>query len=344
MNNGMVKVAVVILNWNGREHLERFLPSVIEHSGNPSTEIYVADNNSSDDSINLLKHKYPRIKLILFDRNYGFAQGYVKALEQIKSEYFVLLNSDVMVTSGWLSIINIMEKDSTIAACMPKIKSYAENDYFEYAGASGGFIDRLGYPFCRGRILNKIEKDTGQYDDPIEVFWASGACMFLRSKAYFEAGGLDKDFFAHMEEIDLCWRLKKLNYKIICYPEVTVYHVGGGTLPNNTPRKLYFNYRNNLFILYKNLPDNILYKTIILRLVLDILSSFVYLFNLSFTFSFSVIKAHLSFYGSFKKLKIKRKEIKRESVKNNLNQIYNKSILYNFFIRGKKCFSQLDFY
>ena len=340
----MIKVAVVILNWNGREHLDKFLPSVIKYSVNSTTEIYVADNNSDDDSVSLIKNKYPGIKLILFDRNYGFAQGYVKALEQIKSEYFVLLNSDVMVTSNWLSIVELMEKDNSIAACMPKIKSYANNDYFEYAGAAGGFIDKLGYTFCRGRILNNIEKDTGQYNDPIEVFWASGACMFLRSEAYFKAGGLDKDFFAHMEEIDLCWRLKKLNYKIICYPDVTVYHVGGGTLPNNTPRKLYFNYRNNLFLLYKNLPDNIFFKTIIIRLCLDILSAFVYLFNLSISFSFSVIKAHFSFYRSLKKLKRKRKEIKNESELNNLNQIYNKSILFNFFVRRNKCFSQLDFY
>jgi GT2 family glycosyltransferase len=340
----MIKIAVVILNWNGREHLDKFLPSVIKYSGNSSTEIYVADNNSSDDSINLLKNKYPRIKLIQFDRNYGFAQGYFKALEQIKSEYFVLLNSDVMVTSNWLSLVDLMEKDKSIAACMPKIRSYANNDYFEYAGAAGGFIDKLGYPFCRGRILNNIEKDEGQYDDPIEVFWASGACMFLRAKAYFEAGGLDKDFFAHMEEIDLCWRLKRLDYKVICYPDVTVYHVGGGTLPNNTPRKLYYNYRNNLFLLYKNLPENIFYKTIIARLLLDILSAFVYLFNFSFSFSFAVIKAHLAFYSSLKTLKRKRKKIRSDSELNNINQIYKKSILFKFFVRKTRCFSQLDFY
>jgi GT2 family glycosyltransferase len=340
----MIKIAVVILNWNGREHLDKFLPSVIKYSGNSSTEIYVADNNSSDDSINLLKNKYHRIKLIQFDRNYGFAQGYFKALEQIKSEYFVLLNSDVMVTSNWLSLVDLMEKDKSIAACMPKIRSYANNDYFEYAGAAGGFIDKLGYPFCRGRILNNIEKDEGQYDDPIEVFWASGACMFLRAKAYFEAGGLDKDFFAHMEEIDLCWRLKRLDYKVICYPDVTVYHVGGGTLPNNTPRKLYYNYRNNLFLLYKNLPENIFYKTIIARLLLDMLSAFVYLFNFSFSFSFAVIKAHLAFYSSLKTLKRKRKKIRSDSELNNINQIYKKSILFKFFVRKTRCFSQLDFY
>ena len=192
-------------------------------------------------------------------------------------------------------------------------------------------------------MINNIEKDEGQYDGPIEIFWASGACMFLRAEAYLEAGGLDKDFFAHMEEIDLCWRLKKLNYKIMCYPEVKVYHVGGGTLPNNTPRKLYFNYRNNLFLLYKNLPDNIFYKTLLTRLLLDILSAFIYLFNLSFSFFFSVVKAHISFYCSLKTLKRKRKEITGDSQLNNINQIYKRSILFNFFVRKKRCFSQLDF-
>jgi len=319
------------------------LPSVIKYSSNAYTQIYIADNNSTDDSVSLIKVKFPGVELILFDRNYGFAQGYIKALNQIKSEYFVLLNSDVMVTSHWLSIIDIMDNDKSIAACMPKIISFNSKEYFEYAGAAGGFIDRYGYPFCRGRILNKIERDTGQYDNTLEVFWASGACMFIRAKAYFEAGGLDKDFFAHMEEIDLCWRLKKLNYKIICIPEVTVYHVGGGTLPNNTPRKLYLNYRNNLFLLYKNLPDNVLCKTIIIRLILDILSAFIYLFGLSLRFSLTVIKAHFSFYGSLKILNIKRKELNKNLEVKIPDHIYKRSILFDFFIRKKRRFSQLDF-
>ena len=339
----MIKVAVVILNWNGKEHLNNFLPLVIKYSSNSYTEIYVADNYSSDDSINLLRKKYPQVKLIQFDRNYGFALGYSKALEQIESEYFVLLNSDVMVTSDWLSIVELMEKDASIAACMPKIRSYTNKQYFEYAGAAGGFIDKFGYPFCRGRILNNVEKDTGQYDDPIEVFWASGACLFLRAKAYFDAGGLDKDFFAHMEEIDLCWRLKKLNYKIICYPAFTVYHVGGGTLPNNTPRKLYLNYRNNLFLLYKNLPDNRLCKTIFIRLSLDIISALIYLFSLSFNFFGAVIRAHFSFYFSIRTLRKKRRKIKSNIRINLPGHIYQGSIVYNFFVRQKKHFRQLEF-
>jgi GT2 family glycosyltransferase len=339
----MSKVAIVILNWNGREHLENFLPSVIKYSSNSYTRIYIADNNSTDDSVSMIKNKFPGIEVILFDKNYGFAQGYIKALNQIKSEYFVLLNSDVMVTSRWLSVIDIMDNDKSIAACMPKIRSFDNKEYFEYAGAAGGFIDKYGYPFCRGRILNRIEKDNGQYDNTLEVFWASGACMFIRAKAYFEAGGLDKDFFAHMEEIDLCWRLKKLNYKIICLPEVIIYHVGGGTLPNNTPRKLYLNYRNNLFLLYKNLPDKILCKIIIIRLLLDMLSAFIYLFRFSFRFALTVIKAHFSFYKSIKILKRKRKELNEKPGVKIPGQIYQGSILFDFFVREKRLFSQLDF-
>jgi len=339
----MTKVAIVILNWNGKEYLERFLPSVVEYSDQSYSEIYVADNHSSDDSIDFIKKNYPEIQIISFDNNYGFAQGYVKALAQIKSEYYVLLNSDVEVTNQWLSIIELMDKDMSIAAVMPKIRSYSNKNYFEYAGAAGGFIDKYGYPFCRGRILNMIEKDNGQYNDLTEIFWASGACLFLRSKAYFEVGGLDKDFFAHMEEIDLCWRLKKSGYKIVYCPEATVYHVGGGTLPNNTRRKLYLNYRNNLFLLYKNLPDDNFYLIIILRLFLDILSAFVYLFSLSFSFFAAVIMAHFSFYFSIRTLKKKRKEINRNTKVYMPNHIYKSSIIYDFFFRKKRYFNQLNF-
>ncbi len=339
----ITKAAIVILNWNGKDYLEKFLPSVVQHSKLAQTEIYVVDNHSSDDSIDFIKRNYPEIRIIPFDNNYGFAQGYVKALEQIKAEYFVLLNSDVEVTEQWLSIIDIMDNDISVAAVMPKIRSYNNKEYFEYAGAAGGFIDKYGYPFCRGRILNVIEKDEGQFNDLIEVFWASGACMFLRSKAYFEAGGLDKDFFAHMEEIDLCWRLKILGYKILYYPGAKVYHVGGGTLPNNTGRKLFLNYRNNLFLLYKNLPDNGFYKTILIRLCLDILSSFVYLLSLSFNFFAAVFMAHFSFYFSIRSLRMKRHKIKKNIKVIMPSQIYQGSIVFNFFIRKKKYFKQLKF-
>jgi GT2 family glycosyltransferase len=337
----MTKVAIVILNWNGKDYLEKFLPSVIKYSNFSYTEIYVADNHSRDDSIDFIKSSYPDIRIISFDSNYGFARGYVKALEQIKAEYFVLLNSDVEVTEQWLSIVDIMENDKSVAAVMPKIRSYNDKDHFEYAGAAGGFIDKYGYPFCRGRILNVIEKDEGQYNDQKEIFWASGACMFVRSEAYFEAGGLDRDFFAHMEEIDLCWRLKILGYKIICSPGATVFHVGGGTLPNNTGRKLYLNYRNNLFLLYKNLSDNGFYKTILIRLFLDVLSAFAYLLSLSFNFFAAVFMAHFSFYSSLKTLRKKRQEIKRNIRVSIPSQIYKGSIVYDFFMRKKRYFSSL---
>ena len=337
------KVAIVILNWNGKDYLEKFLPSVIKHSQLPHTEVYVADNNSRDDSVDFIKNNYPEIRIISFDSNYGFAKGYVKALEQISAEYFVLLNSDVEVTEQWLSIIDIMDNDLSVAAVMPKIRSYNNKEFFEYAGAAGGFIDKYGYPFCRGRILNVIEKDEDQYNDLIEVFWASGACMFLRARAYLEAGGLDKDFFAHMEEIDLCWRLKIAGYKVIYYPGATVYHVGGGTLPNNTGRKLFLNYRNNLFLLYKNLPDKGFYITILIRLCLDVLSAIVYLLSFSFNFFAAVFMAHISFYLSIRYLRKKRKRIKRNIKVNYPSQIYQGSIVYNFFIRKKKYFKQLKF-
>ncbi len=339
----MTKTAIVILNWNGKNYLERFLPSVIRYSDFSGTEIYVADNHSTDDSIEFIKENFPKVSIIPLNSNYGFAKGYVKALENIKAEYFVLLNSDVEVTEKWLSIIELMDNDMSIAAVMPKIRSYENKDYFEYAGAAGGFIDKFGYPFCRGRILSVIEKDDGQYNDLKEIFWASGACMFIRSEAYYNAGGLDMDFFAHMEEIDLCWRLKILGYKIFYFPGATVYHVGGGTLPNNTGKKLFLNYRNNLFLLFKNLPDNGFYKILFLRLSLDILSAFVYLFSLSFNFFAAVIMAHISFFFSINKLRKKRQKIKGNIRVNKPNHIYQRSIVYNFFAGKKKYFSQLDF-
>lgn len=340
----MIKIAIVILNWNGKRYLEKFLPSILNNSNDDGYCVCVADNGSSDDSVEWISKHYPDVKMIALDRNYGFAQGYSKALEQIDSEYFVLLNSDVEVTPHWLTpVIQIMDNDKSIAACMPKMKSYDNRELFEYAGAAGGFIDNFGYPFCRGRILNIIEKDEGQYDDMREIFWASGACMFLRASAYFEAGGLDPDFFAHMEEIDLCWRLKRMGYKIIYTPEVTVYHVGGGTLPNNTPRKIFLNYRNNLFLLFKNLPSDRFLHVILTRLVLDCISSLVYIMQLKISFFWSVIKAHFAFYGSIRKLIIKRKKIKRIEKVSKAGEVFPGAVLVMFFIRRKRHFKQLEF-
>ena len=251
----MIQIAVVILNWNGRHYLEKFLPGVVKYSSEPGIQVVVADNGSTDDSLKFLRQQYPEITIIEFDKNHGYAEGYNKALKLITARYFVLLNSDVEVTPNWLNpLVCLMEQDDKIAVCMPKIRSFDNRGYFEYAGAGGGFIDRFGYPFCRGRILNHIEEDTGQYDSVREIFWASGACLFIRSELFIQSGGFDPGFFAHMEEIDLCWRFKNQGYKILYSPDSIIYHVGGGTLPNQHPGKLYLNFRNNLFVLYKNLP------------------------------------------------------------------------------------------
>lgn len=273
----MKKVAVVILNWNGRKLLEEFLPSVVKYSTHPDVEIIVADNGSSDDSINYLQTVYTDIRLIVLPENYGFAGGYNKALQQVEAEYFVLLNSDVEVTENWLMpIIGHLDSNKDIAAAQPKIRSQRNKVYFEYAGAAGGFLDRYGYPFCRGRIFQNVEEDRGQYDQPIDVLWATGgACLFIRSTDFFETGGFDASFFAHMEEIDLCWRLScRGGRRIVCLPSSTVYHVGAATLTKESPRKTYLNFRNNLLMLYKNLPQKHLKRTMIIRLILDYVAAF----------------------------------------------------------------------
>ena len=340
----MINIAIVILNWNGINFLTKFLPSLVKHSSLDDVEIFIADNGSTDNSVPFIKNNYPQINVIQFDKNYGFAEGYNKALYQIEAKYFIILNSDVEVTENWISpVIELMETDKNIAACMPKIKSYANNNFFEYAGAAGGFIDKFGYPFCRGRILSNIEEDNGQYDDTKEIFWATGACMFVRANLYKRAGGFDGFFFAHMEEIDLCWRLKNMGYKIMYSPKSTIYHVGGGTLPNNNPHKLFLNYRNNLVLLYKNLPTNKLFIIVFLRLLLDIFSSIIYLLNFQIKYSLAVIKAHFSFFFSLTKYRAKRLELLKFEKKFKHNEILNQSIVYNFFIKKIKKFSQIKF-
>ncbi|MCF6364714.1 MAG: glycosyltransferase family 2 protein [Bacteroidales bacterium] len=335
-----MKIAIVILNWNGKKYLEKFLPSVVKYSQGEDITIIVADNGSTDNSVSFVQNSYSEIQLILFDKNYGFTGGYNKALEQIDAEYFVLLNSDLEVTKNWIEpIIKMMDNDDTIAAAMPKIRSYEKQCSFEYAGASGGFIDKYGYPFCRGRIIGTIEEDTGQYDKTSEIFWASGAAMFVRAKLFIETGGLDNDFFAHMEEIDLCWRLKNKGYKIIVNPESVVYHVGGGTLSNNNPHKIFLNYRNNLLLLLKNLPKRKILPIIFSRLILDGLSGFIYLVGLKFGFFFAVIKAHFSFYGKIRATLKKREKNTNKKHK----EIYKRSIVFDYFIKKKKTFNKLDF-
>ena len=316
------------------------MPSVVKYSSTDNVQVVVADNGSTDDSVNFVKNTYPQIRLITFDKNYGFTGGYNKALSQIEAKYFVLLNSDVEVTENWLKpLAEILDNDEKVAAVAPKLLAYHDKTKFEYAGAGGGFIDKFGYPFCRGRIISEIEEDKGQYDDEVEIFWASGACLFIRADLYKEFGGLDSDFFAHMEEIDLCWRLKNKGFKIMYSSKSKVYHVGGGALPNNSPRKLFLNYRNNLLLLYKNLPRGTVFFTIFARMILDGLSGFIYLTSGKFSYFVSVIKAHFSFYLSLRKFSKKRKKLKPYNKHQKL--IYNRSIVFDFFVKKKKKYSDL---
>jgi len=338
----MKEIAVVILNWNTRRQLETFLPNILECSEGKDTEVIVADNGSKDDSVNYMQEHFPHVRLISFDKNYGFTGGYNKALAEIKAKYYVLLNSDVEVTPGWLEPMKqCLEDDSRVAACMPKMKAYHNKHFFEYAGAAGGFIDRYGYPFCRGRILDRVEKDEGQYEEPSEIFWATGACMFVRADLFHAQGGFDDGFFAHMEEIDLCWRLKNAGHSIRYVPESVVYHVGGGTLPNDNPFKLYLNYRNNLFLLYKNLPDKKLRSVLLVRFLLDILSAFIYLLKGRMAGFQSVWKAHRHFFKALAKLKEKRRLNPQYRVDYPAG-VYKKSILASYFIQNRKTFSRLQ--
>ena len=274
LGQGEANCAIVILNWNGKKMMAQYLPTVIEYSRDDA-EIIVADNASTDGSMEWLEERYPQVRRIVLDRNYGFAEGYNRALRQVKANYYVLLNSDVEVTHHWLTpLLEEMDAHPDIAACQPKLLSIHDRDAFEYAGASGGLLDRFGYPFCRGRIFDTVEDDNGQYDNAQKVLWATGACLLIRAKDYWDAGGLDGRFFAHNEEIDLCWRLHRMGKRIFCFPESEVYHVGGGTLPKSNPMKTFLNFRNNLTMLYKNLPDSELKSVMRWRWFLDYLAAF----------------------------------------------------------------------
>jgi GT2 family glycosyltransferase len=338
----MIRTAIVILNWNGISWLKMFLGTVVKHSTIPDTRVYVADNSSTDGSADWIKENFKEVKIITLDTNYGFADGYNRAIDQIDSEYIVLINSDIEVTNGWLlPLVSFMENNSDAAACQPKILSYQRKEYFEHAGAAGGFIDRYGYPFCRGRILNKTEKDEGQYDDQIDIFWSSGACMIVRSETWKECGGFDAAFFAHMEEIDLCWRFNKAGFRITFIPQSTVYHAGGGTLNYDSPYKTYLNFRNSLAMLYKNLPDEILYSTLFKRLSLDGLAAAIFIFNGRLRHFYAVLKAHISFYISLGALRKKRARVKKIGVDHTAGLILNKSIVFEFYIKGNKTYNSL---
>jgi len=337
----LIKTAVVILNWNGirHKHLSTFLPKVIEHSS-ADAEVIVADNNSDDESVSWLKENHPNIRLIQNPSNAGFATGYNQALKQIDAEYYVLLNSDIEVSENWINpIIEMMDEDPLIAACQPKIMSQSKGfrDEFEYAGAAGGFIDKYGYPFCRGRLFQYLEKDHGQYNDHKEVFWASGACMFVRAEYYHELNGLDDDFFAHMEEIDLCWRLKNHGYKIMYCGDSTVFHVGGGTLPKKYPKKTYLNFRNNLVLLFKNLPKERLLRVYLARIFLDSVAAFKFLLGGSFMSFIAVTRAHFSFLRTFSRTMRKRKLTDHKKV----SCVYRGNIAFDHFLGGKKRFTEL---
>ena len=341
-----MKSAVVILNWNGKGFLQKYLPVLLEYTPPEYGEVIVADNGSTDGSVEFLKKEYPDTRLIAFDKNYGFTGGYNRAFKEIDAEYYILINSDIRVTDGWIEhLIDFMDSHPDAGICMPKILSEAEPRKFEYAGACGGFIDRYGYPFCRGRILSEIEEDNGQYDTPMEIFWASGACMAVRSSIYKQLYGLDELFFAHMEEIDFCWRAKLMGYHVWSVPQSMVYHVGGGALPNDSPFKLYLNYRNNLLMLYKNLPyrkgkgRHLLRRKSLLftRMLLDGASAAVYLLQ-GKTESFkAVVKAHKDYRKLRKKSRISSRIIGyTSSFPKYMTGAYNRSIILKFFTGHRK--------
>ena len=335
------KVAVVILNWNGKEMLKTYLPTVIKNS--PNVSVYVADNASTDDSVSYVKTNFPSVKIIQNTLNHGYANGYNTALAKIEAEYYILLNSDVEVTSNWIDpIIQLMDKERSIAACQPKILSYLDKTQFEYAGAAGGFIDKDGFMFCRGRMFDTYEHDYGQYDGSAEIFWATGACLFIRAKLFHETGGLDEDFFAHMEEIDMCWRLKNLGHQIYFNSNSVVYHLGGGTLSKINPKKTYLNFRNNLFLLTKNYNQGNFFLKLIYRMILDGAAAFKFLFDLHPRHAFAVFRAHLSFYRQFNKFYKKRILIQKNVTRHEISGIFGKSVVFSYFLFNKKKFTDLD--
>lgn len=338
----MKKVAVVILNWNGRKLLEQFLQNVISNS--PQAEVIVADNASSDDSVEFLKKNFPALRIIPLPVNFGFAQGYNEALKQVDAEYFMLLNSDVEVTEGWLiPLVDFLNQHPETAACQPKIRSFHDRHLFEHAGAAGGFLDYLGYPFCRGRLFNTLEADNKQYDSVTNVFWATGACMLVRSEVFRKLNGFDERFFAHMEEIDLCWRIHRAGYNIQCIPSSTVYHVGGGTLPKKNPQKTYYNFRNNLMMLHNNLPPSVVFPVIFYRLFLDGIAALKFLMEGDVMDFLAVMRSHVYFHTRVLISGGRRNELGRALPYIHPATIYSKSIVWRYFFLKKKTFRELNF-
>ncbi len=338
----MAKTALVILNWNGLKYLKMFLPGVVKHTAGPDTGIYVADNGSTDGSCEWIASEFGDVRLIRFEYNHGFAEGYNLALSQIEAQYYVLLNSDIEVTSGWLNhLVDHMDRNPDVASCQPKILSYNRKDHFEYAGAAGGFLDKYGYPLCRGRILFEIEKDSGQYDSAADIFWSTGACMIVRSAAWKKCGGFDPAFFAHMEEIDLCWRFHKAGYRVSFIPDTVVFHVGGGALPYDSPLKTYLNFRNSLFLLYKNLPDITLRSTLFKRKILDGIAAVWFFSKGQFSSSLAVLKAHVHYYRSLDQLKKKRTIVKKLGQSESEGLLLNKFLVFEFYLKKKRTYKTL---
>ena len=336
------KVAIVILNWNGAALMERFLPSVVRYSPEEMAEVVVADNGSTDDSLALLAGKFPSVRVVRFDRNYGFAEGYNRALQQIDTPYAVLLNSDVEVTPGWLEApLRRLEASPEVAAVQPKLLAERARDQFEYAGAAGGFMDKYGYPFCRGRIFQEIETDRGQYDAEADILWATGACLFVRTEVYRAVGGLDAKFFAHQEEIDMCWRMRARGYRLVCTPESVVYHVGGGTLNAESPRKTFLNFRNNLLMLYKNLPEKELHRVMRLRFWLDYLAALKFLLEGHPANARAVREARREFHRLVPEYRETRIVNQQLAVVKEIPELKSFSLLWQFYVRGKKHYGQL---
>ncbi len=340
-----LKVSIVILNWNGKKYLEQYLPPLIRCTDPELAETVVADNGSVDGSPGWVRANHPEIRVIQNPQNLGFSEGYNRALDHLQNRYFLLLNSDVEVSPGWLEpLVETLDNDPSIAACMPKLMDQRRKDFFEYAGAAGGFIDRYGYTFCRGRIFNHLERDSGQFDRDCDIFWSTGACMLVRADLFRAAGGFDEHFFAHMEEIDLCWRLKNMGYRIrYCYRSV-VYHLGGGSLPRSNVRKAFLNYRNNLMLLYKNLPLPARRKVIAFKLVLDAISAVRLLLIFRSGESMAVFRAHLDFFRKIPRMR--RARIKPPHTKRfrEYREVYDRGIAFMHFIRGVKTFGELGYH
>lgn len=338
----MNKTSVIILNWNGKKLLQQFLPSVAAHTTGEDCRLIVADNGSSDDSVAFLQAEFPHVELIRFDHNHGFAEGYNRAIELVDSEYVILLNSDVETTAGWVQpLVSYLDAHQGVAAVQPTIRSFHQKSHFEYAGAAGGFIDRYGYPFCRGRILETVEPDRGQYRDEIPVFWATGASLCIRRSDYINAGGLDGLFFTHMEEIDLCWRLNARGRGVVSVPSSVVYHVGAASLSKENPRKLYLNFRNNLLMLYKNLPRKRLIPTFFVRFIFDFMAAVHLLIQGKVRSSISVVKAYRDFLKMRSSYSHQRRENMRLTTNINLPGTYRESILMAYYLRNKRTYASL---